>query len=164
MRRDRLAAQFAALLKRLLPACLSVSRVGRRGKGGHSLSNLKPRVNPYLLLPLQARQGLACYNDSPFLLLCGGVTKALLQVIFFQGQSRGKARPSASQLTNVCGLCPGEGRGKGGKRNKEITHMSGGWTLQNRKTYLCLQVLLGCCHPAFCKSDSSPPHPPISPV
>lgn len=82
MRRDRLAAQFAALLKRLLPACLSVSRVGWRGKGGHSLSNLKPRVNPYLLLPLQARQGLACYTDSPFLLLCGGVTKALLQVIF----------------------------------------------------------------------------------
>ena len=34
MRRDRLAAQFAALLKWLLPACLSVCRVGRRGKGG----------------------------------------------------------------------------------------------------------------------------------
>ena len=45
MRRDSLAAQLATGLKWLPPACLSGRRLGR-GKGSHSLGNLKPRVNP----------------------------------------------------------------------------------------------------------------------
>lgn len=117
MTRDRLAAQLAAVLKWLLPACLSVSRVGRRGKGVHSLSNLKPRVNPSLFLPLRSRAGLL--HRFPSSSSAVRWPRHFCTYLSFQGQTRGKARPRASQLKNVCGLCPGERRGGGERRQKK---------------------------------------------
>lgn len=117
MSRDSLAARRAAALKWLLPTCLSVSGLGRRGKGRSSLSNLKPRVNPPPFVPGRASQGRAS-TQIPFLTLCwGGGGDHFCLCLSFQGQTRGTARSRAPQLTNVCGLF--HRRGKGERRQKK---------------------------------------------
>lgn len=126
----------------MAPACLFIWKESR-GKGSHSLSNLKPRVNPCFCLPEQGT-GSQTYVFTKSMLCVGQLSFACIYL--FQGQPEAKSVRSRACSADKCLLLyhRREKREEGKRDRDHIFEV-----VELLRNLPLPSVLLADCHPAF---------------